>query len=178
MRHAVAAVVSSILLATAAPARGEVIDVAQGGFTVRTAADVSAIPRAVYLGLVVWIGSWWDSEQTYSGDARNMQIDPTNGGCWCERLPNGGGVEHGRIVWLDPEKTVRFIAVPGPLQEMPVQGIMTWTFRAGTAGTRVEMTYTAGGYVKGGFAPVAKVADQVLTAQVQRLKRFIEVGKP
>jgi hypothetical protein len=48
----------------------------------------------------------------------------------------------------------------------------------GSAGTRVEMTYTAGGYAKGGLEPVAKIVDQVLATQVQRLKRFIEVGKP
>jgi hypothetical protein len=55
---------------------------------------------------------------------------------------------------------------------------MTWQFTAGPAGTRVEMTYTAGGYARGGLEAIAKVVDQVLAMQVQRLKRFIETGKP
>jgi hypothetical protein len=177
MKPFLAAVISLVLFVTAS-ARAEVVDASVGGFTVKTAVDVSAVPRAVYLGLVVWIGSWWDSEHTYSGDAKNLSIDPKAGGCWCERLPNNGGVEHGRIVWLDPEKAVRLVGSLGPLQEMPVTGVMTWTFTPGSAGTRVEMTYTAGGYAKGGLEPVAKIVDQVLAMQVQRLKRFIEVGKP
>jgi hypothetical protein len=174
------AVSACILLACAlgAPARAEVVDASSGGFTVRTTADVSAVPRAAYLGLVVWIGSWWDPSHTYSGDARNLSIDPRAGGCWCEKLPNNGGVEHMRIVWLDPEKTVRLAGTLGPLQALAATGVMTWTFMPGSAGTRIELTYTAGGYVTGGFEPLAKPVDQVLAAQVQRLKRFLETGKP
>jgi hypothetical protein len=175
-RHAAAMLV--LICALAASARAEVLDTSAGGFAVRTAVEVSAVPRAAYLGLVVWIGSWWHPEHTYSGDARNMSIDPRVGGCWCEKLPNNGAVEHMRIVWLDPEKTVRLTGALGPLQEMPVTGVMTWTFMPGSEGTTIEMIYTAGGYAKGGFETTAKAVDQVLTAQVQRLKRFLETGKP
>jgi hypothetical protein len=172
-----AAALLVLICALAAPARAEVVDASSGGFAVKTAVDVSAVPRAAYLGLVVWIGSWWDPEHTYSGDARNLSIDPRAGGCWCEKLPNNGAVEHMRIVWLEPEKTVRLVGALGPLQEMPVTGVMTWTFMPGSAGTKIEMTYAAGGYAKGGFETTAKAVDQVLTTQVQRLKRFLETGK-
>jgi hypothetical protein len=172
-----AALLPILVAISSAPAGAEVVDASAGGFTIRTAMDVSAVPRAVYLGLVVWIGSWWDSEHTYTGDAKNMSIDPKAGGCWCERLPNDGGVEHMRIVWIDPEKTVRFVGGLGPLQALPAVGVMTWTFTPGREGTRVEMTYAVGGYAQGGFEPIAKTVDQVLAAQVQRLKRFIELGK-
>ena len=57
-------------------------------------------------------------------------------------------------------------------------GTMTWTLTEGGGRTRVDMTYIVGGYMKGGFEPVATIVDQVLRVQVQRLKRYVESGRP
>jgi hypothetical protein len=40
------------------------------------------------------------------------------------------------------------------------------------------MTYVVGGYMRGGFEPVAKLVDGVLATQLQRLKQYIESGRP
>src|ERR1700760_2531141 len=37
---------------------------------------------------------WWNGEHSYSGSASNMTLDPVAGGCWCEKLPAGGSVQH------------------------------------------------------------------------------------
>jgi hypothetical protein len=45
-------------------------------------------------------------------------------------------------------------------------------------GTDLVQLYDVGGYAKGGLAELASPVDQVLGAQAQRLKRYIETGKP
>ncbi len=52
------------------------------------------------------IGSWWDKEHTFSGDAANLSLDARPGGCFCETLPNGGGVLHLTVVFIAPNQRV------------------------------------------------------------------------
>ena len=68
--------------------------VTPNGFLVKFDVSVNAPAAKVYDALVGQIGSWWNPEHTYSHDAKNLSIDPRPGGCFCEKLPNGGGVEH------------------------------------------------------------------------------------
>jgi hypothetical protein len=35
-----------------------------------------------------------------------------------------------------------------------------------------------GGYREGGFEPIAPLVEKVLDTQLQRLKRYVETGKP
>ena len=70
--------------------------VTPNGFLVKFEVSVNAPAAKVYDALVGQIGSWWDPEHTYSDDAKNLSIDARPGGCFCEKLPNGGGVEHSR----------------------------------------------------------------------------------
>jgi hypothetical protein len=66
----------------------------------------------------------------------------------------------------------------GPLQEMPVTGVLTLTFAAAPGGTRIELTYVVGGYTKDGLSKLAPLVDSVLAEQVKRLRAFVETGKP
>jgi hypothetical protein len=161
-----------------APAAGDIVDATPGGFTVKSTIDVAAAPTAVFLALVNQIGGWWDPEHTWSGNASNLSIDARAGGCFCEKLASGGRVQHMNVVWAERGKTLRMIGALGPLQELAVTGSMTWMLTDVSGRTKVEMTYTVGGYAKGGLEAIAKPVDAVLTTQVQRLKRFIETGKP
>ena len=68
--------------------------VTPNGFLVKFEVSVNAPAAKVYDALVGQIGSWWNPEHTYSDDAKNLSIDARPGGCFCEKLPNGGGVEH------------------------------------------------------------------------------------
>ena len=107
-----------------------------------------------------------------------MTIDGRAAGCFCEKLSGGGSVQHMTVLLVEPGKTLRMSGGLGPLQETPVSGVLTLTFTEASGGTRLDMTYTVGGYAKGGLAGLATVVDQVLAVQVTRLKRLVETGKP
>jgi uncharacterized protein YndB with AHSA1/START domain len=165
-----------VLVALAAPAAGDVVDSSASGFTVKTSLQVSAPADRVYRALID-VGAWWGSDHTYSGDAKNMSIAPVPGGCFCEKLPNGGGVEHGRVVNVVPGGLLRLIGALGPLQELGVTGSMTWQIagaQGSARGSTVTMTYVVGGYAPGGLEKLAPLVDQVLAQQVQHLKAHVE----
>src|ERR1700757_2805468 len=69
-------------------------EIAPNGFLVKLEVSVNSPAAKVYDAIIGQVGSWWNPEHTYSHDARNLSIDPRPGGCFCEKLPNGGGKEH------------------------------------------------------------------------------------
>lgn len=156
-------------LLLAAPAAAEVVAVSDTGFTVTHKLIVAAPPVQVWQALVR-PGLWWDSAHTYSGDARNLTLDPRAGGCWCEKTANGG-VEHLRVVYVAAPATLRLTGGLGPLQAMPVTGVMTFELKPLGAGTEATLTYAVAG---SGLAPVAAPVDGVLGLQWARLKAAAE----
>jgi uncharacterized protein YndB with AHSA1/START domain len=152
--------------------------VTPNGFLVKFEVSVNAPAAKVYDALVGQIGSWWDSEHTYSGDAKNLSIDARPGGCFCEKLPNGGGIEHARVIYVVPREVLRLSGALGPLQASGVVGILTWKLTSGTDNTHVQLSYSVGGYVDGGFEKIAPAVESVLRGQLNRLKQFAETGKP
>jgi len=66
----------------------------------------------------------------------------------------------------------------GPLQSSGVAGAMTWQLTPHDNGTAFVLVYNVGGYAPGGLVELAAGVDGVLRAQVDRLKRLIETGKP
>jgi uncharacterized protein YndB with AHSA1/START domain len=167
------------LLGLVVPAAADVIDSAPGGFSVKIAVDVASPPADVYRALVERVGTWWSADHTWSGNSENLSIDARPGGCWCERLANGGGVQHMTVAYVDPEKLLRFRGALGPLQLLAVDGSMTWELTKAGDKTHLQLTYTVGGYSASGLgATMAKPVDGVLTLQVQRLKKLVETGQP
>lgn len=165
------------LAVNTAVAGADVVDRSPSGFTLRATVTVAAPPQRVYQDLLA-IGSWWDREHTYSGDAKNMTIAAQPGGCFCEKVPGGAAVEHGRVVNVSPNKLLRLSAALGPLQEMGVTGALSWTIEPAKQGTgsMLTMTYAVGGYAPGGLDKLADLVDSVLTRQVQLLKAHAEKG--
>lgn len=159
----------------AAPARAEVTDRSPSGFTVKVVADIAAPPARVYAALVRNVDKWWDKEHTYSGDAKNLSIDPKPGGCFCESLPAGGFVEHAVVINVQPGTLVRMRGALGPLQEAGVAGSLTWQFEQAGPGTKLTFTHTAGGYAPGGLDKLADIVDKVLAHQVAQLKLYAEL---
>ena len=166
---------AALLAASAASA--EVVEAGDTGFTLKETVVVEADAAKAYAALVA-VGKWWDPAHTYSGDASNLSIDARPQGCWCEKLPNGGGVRHMDVVFVMPGKLVRFVGGLGPLQAMGVHGAMTWTFKPAEKGTMVEVTYAVGGHSANGFKEIAAGVDGVLHGQVERYQRFVDTGKP
>jgi len=163
---------------TGASGGAEVRDRSSSGFTVKTTVNVAAPPQRVYQDLLD-PGSWWDREHTYSGDARNMTLVAQPGGCFCEKVPGAGAVEHGRVINVLTGKMLRISAAFGPLQELAVTGTMTWQVEpaAQGKGSTLTMTYAAAGYAPGGLDKLADVVDQVLGRQVQLLKAYAEKSR-
>jgi uncharacterized protein YndB with AHSA1/START domain len=160
----------------AAPLRGDVIESAATGFLVRNTAAINAPPAKVYVALTEGVGGWWDPAHTFSHDARNLSIDARPGGCFCERLPDGGGVQHMSVIYASPGKLLRLTGAVGPLQE--AAGTMTWNLLQAGGGTTVELMYAVGGFRAGGFRDIPTVVDGVLRGQLARLKALVETGRP
>jgi len=164
-------------VAAVSSSSGDVAGVGDNGFTIHTTLSLSVPPARAYAAMVE-VGKWWGSDHTWSGDASNLSIDPKPQGCWCEKLPNGGGVRHMNVVFAAPGKMLRLEGGLGPLQAMAVAGSMTWKFDASEKGTAVDVTYVVGGYNPGGFKELSGGVDAVLKAQIDRYKRYAETGKP
>jgi uncharacterized protein YndB with AHSA1/START domain len=176
MRQYLLGTVSLLMLSV--PSAQAAPQVTPAGFLVKLETDVHAPPAKVYEALVTQIGLWWNPEHTYSHDAKNLSIDPRPGGCFCEKLPNGGGMEHLRVVYIAPPQVVRFSGALGPLQASGVAGSMTWKVTGGSDTTRFELSYSVGGFIPGGFEKIAPAVEAMLREQLDRLKRFVETGKP
>lgn len=170
--RAAAALVAVVIGAGTAAA--EVIDRSAAGFTSRTTREVAAPAAVVWEALTGHIGEWWEGSHTYSGDSANLSLAPRPGGCFCEALPDGGGVEHAVVVQVQAGALLRLRGALGPLQESGVAGSLTWHVEDAPGGSRLTTTYIVGGYYPGGLDAIADAVDAVIAAQVAGLKAFAE----
>ena len=153
-------------------------EISPNGFLVKFDVSINAPAAKVYDASIGQVGSWWNPEHTYSHDAKNLSIDARPGGCFCEKLPNGGGIEHLHVVYVAPSQVVRFSGALGPLQASGVAGSMTWKLTGGRGNTLLELSYSVGGFIPGGFEKMAPAVEAMLREQLDRLKLFVETGKP
>ncbi len=168
----------AVVLLFASAAFAEIVDITPTGFVVKHSTTIGATPEQVYEALTRHVGDWWSPDHTYSHDAHNLSIDARPGGCFCEKLPGGGGVEHMTVVFLSPGHILRMTGATGPLQEWGLAGSMTWTLAPSNGSTKLEFSYSVGGYKQGGFEKIAPTIDAVFGEQLNRLKAFVETGKP
>ena len=162
------AIVTCLLLA-AAPLKAELTESGDHGFTVIHSITTKAEPFVVYRTMTSHIDQWWSGDHSWSGDASNLYMKLERGGCFCERLPNGGRVEHLRIIYFSPGAELRFDGALGPLQTMAVQGRMIWKIEAVEDGSKVTFTYKVFGHPEGGLASIAPAVDGVIGEQLGRL---------
>ncbi len=157
MRYSFAflAALATVLAASVTPSLAQV---GSNGFVIEREATIDAPPARVYETLVEQVGSWWSSDHTYSGDARNLSIDDRPGGCFCETFPDGGGVEHLRVVYVKPGVALRLLGALGPLQGSGLAGRLTWTLTGTDGETDVELRYSVGGFIEADFEAVAPAA--------------------
>jgi uncharacterized protein YndB with AHSA1/START domain len=155
-----------------------VVDASTSGFTVRTTVAIRAAPGDVYQRLVRNIGDWWNPSHTFSGNAHNLSIEEKTMGCFCERLPGGGGVRHMEVVYVAPGKTLRLSGALGPMQAIAASGSMTIELSAAEGGTKLEVTYAVAGYLPAGMNTWAAPVDGVVEEQFTRLKNYVETGDP
>jgi hypothetical protein len=137
-----------------------------GGFIIR---DEIVYPgaRAAAWQRLVRIQDWWASTHTYSGNSANLSLSLRPGGCWCEKLPNGGFVRHMDVVLAIPGDTLRVTGGLGPLQGIGATGALTFTLKDGAQGTTtVVAEYAVTGYSAAGMAQLAVPVDKVLAEQL------------
>jgi len=152
----------------------EVRQVTPQGFEVAQSVDIAASAARAFAGLSR-IGRWWNPEHTYSGDGKNLRLDLTPGGCFCETLPEGGWVRHMDVVAVWPGKMIRLRGALGPLQGEGVEGSLTWTIKPAGENATVTQNYVVGGFIRDG---AGKWAPLVLNDQLARFKSFVETGSP
>ncbi len=175
-RARLAAALAGFALMSAGGGVAAVVGLTSNGFEVREKAHLSAPATAVYAA-VLSPQRWWDSQHTYSGNAANLTLDARAGGCWCEKLADGGTAQHMTVAFLSPGKMVRLRGALGPLQAMGVTGALTFTIKsAPEGGIDLIVDYVVGGYSKGGFNSLSRAVDQVLGDQTSRLQALLDGG--
>ena len=174
-----------IILLTAAgtlisvPAHAEVKSQSEAGFVVGHTAEVLAKPEDVWKRLLV-PKDWWNPSHSWSGKTDGFYIDAQAGGCFCELLQDKatdgsvkprGSVEHMRVLFTDPGKVLRMSGALGPLQSEAMQGTLTVAMEPlkDGAGTRISLSYVAGGYMRYKVADIAPAVDAMLGDQFQRM---------
>ena len=158
-----------LLLSISGPATAEVIQSGDSGFAVSHSISTGAEPFVAYRTMTSHIDQWWNGAHSWSNDAANLFMDIELGGCFCERLPTGGQVEHLRIIYLSPGNEIRFDGALGPLQQMAVQGRMFWKIKATAEGSLISFSYFVHGFLPDGFAGLAPAVDGVIGEQLTRL---------
>ena len=170
---------SGVWLALApAFAAAEVADSSNNGFTTKITLNIQAAPDEVYRKLIRNVGEWWNSQHSFSGNAHNLSIEEKVLGCFCEKLPNQGGLRHMEVVLLAPGKKLVLNGALGPLQSLAATGSLTIDFSAADGGTKLNVTYAVAGYLPGGMNTWAAPVDSVIAEQFSWLKNFVERGDP
>lgn len=149
-------------------AEAAVVSSDAGGFVVREEVGFPGGVARAWKRLVD-VGSWWDPKHTYSGRSSNLSLTLKPGGCWCEKLGQGGFVRHLDVVLVMPGKALRLTGALGPLQAMGATGALTFTLRSTSdTSTEVVAEYSVVGYSHEGLKSLAAAVDAVLAEQMKR----------
>lgn len=172
----IAAIAGLCALLAAGAAQAEVVDKGAYGFRLKVVRQIAAPPAKVHAAIGE-IGAWWSDAHTYSGKAANMTMPLTANACFCEALPAGGGVRHGVVELVIPGQLVRVRAALGPLQDEGVGADLAFNLKAKDGGTELTTTYNVGG-ARDFVVSFAPGVDGVITEAMNRLKSYVETGKP
>ena len=159
------------LLAASAPAAAEVVGASANGFEVRQVVPLVIKPEVAFQAFAS-LPAWWDPQHTYSGKAENLSLTLAPGGCFCERFPKGGGIEHMRVTYVDPGKRIVLTGALGPLLYEATAGVLDVQVKSTAGGSQLTLDYKAAGFANGGADKLAPIVDQVLAEQLRRYRRY------
>jgi len=168
--------IAFLLILHAAAATAEVKQSAPESFFLSYSTPVSASTAKTYAD-ITQVQRWWNSDHTWSGKASNLSLKAEAGGCLCEKW-SGGSAEHGRVIMALPGKLLRLETALGPLQELALKGVMSFWIKNEDGATTLTVEYRVNGTTGSGLDGLAPSVDEVLGAQVDRLKRYIGTGNP
>lgn len=167
-----ALIAAAALALVAAPAAAEIVSRSENAFTLRYAIGAEIDPGDIP-GAMEDVGQWWDDAHTYSGDAKNITVDLTPGGCWCEKLEDGTDFDHGRTVSVAPDRIV-FEAPFGPLRGKTTKAELAVTWPGVNRGWEPTWTFTVEGP---GVGAMADAVDGVMQAGYRRWLHYLEYGE-
>ena len=165
------ALLAATLLLISSPAFAELSYSGESGFTVTHSVDTGAETFFAYRTMTAHIDQWWSEAHTWSGNSANLYTKIERNGCFCERLPKGGHVEHLRLIYAAPGSELRFDGALGPLQAMPVTGRMIWKVEETETGSRISFTYHVIGLPGSGLSEIAPAVDAVIGEQLTNLAK-------
>lgn len=113
---------------------------------------------------------WWSSEHTWSGDAKNMSLQLKAGGCFCETW-KANSVMHAQVIVAQPGTLLRLQGAIGPLQELAVTGVLTYSLKPEQNGTRIQLRYRVRGLDKNRLAGIDEDVDTVLGEQLESFRK-------
>lgn len=161
----------------ATPAHAEVVAKSDSGFVVRVVSEVPADAATAWKAMTT-PSLWWAAQHTFSGSSANLTIDPVPGGCFCEKLPppkdapptqRPGGVQHMRVIYVEPLHALRMSGALGPLQSEALTGTLTMTLKPGEGTTRILWEYVVGGFMRYKGDEIAPAVDRMLAGQLALL---------
>ena len=164
-----------LAVALSTPATAEVVSSGPHGFETRQTVNL-VIPVAQAYAAFGRLSAWWSDGHTYSGKAANMRLVLTPGGCFCESIPEGGGVEHMRVSVVQPNERIVMTGALGPLLYEAAPGVMDVKFERIAGGSKVTLTYRAAGFANGNGDKMAPIVDSVLGEQMKRFRTFAAKG--
>jgi uncharacterized protein YndB with AHSA1/START domain len=123
-----------------------------------------AAPAAKAWETLVHPERYWPADHTWSGKRESLSIEPTAGGCFCERW-DGGSAEHGRVVKLVPGRSLVLDAALGPFLEMAISGILSIRLEEKDGTTTAIVSYRVSGDAAHKLDQLAPIVDQVLGMQ-------------
>ncbi len=167
-----------VLILLSKQVQAELLESTAAGFVSQHQLVLEVPPAQAYMALTRDIHLWWDASHSYGGDAARFSLQARAGGCFCEQLEDGGSVEHMRVVRVLPGAVLTMQGGLGPLQDMAVNGSMSFVLQPHEAGSMLIYRYSVGGYTPGGLEPIAAPVDQVQLGQLQRLQKFLATSKP
>jgi len=166
-----------VLAAWATPAAAEVVSAEAHGFEIQHVVNL-VIPQPKAFAAFGQVGQWWSKDHTYSGDAARLSLQMRPGGCFCETLDGGGGIEHLRVTYVQPGERLVLTGSLGPLLFEATTGVMDVKVERIAGGSRVIMNYRVAGFANGNAEKLAPLVDQVLGEQIKRFRVYAAGGAP
>ena len=163
--------VALMLVALPASATAEVVGASGSGFEVRQTIPLVVKPEVAFQAFAS-LPAWWDPQHTYSGKSENLSFNPAPGGCFCESFPDGGGIEHMRVTYVDPGKRLILTGSLGPLLYEATTGVMDVQIKSTAGGSVLTLDYRVSGFANGGAEKIAPGVDQVLGQQLKRFRAY------
>ncbi len=156
------------------PSQAALLHANEHSFEVEIVQIISKPPQRVYQQMTKGIHQWWSASHSFFGKAENLYLIDDIPGCFCEDDGKGNKVRHLEVVYVEKNKLLRLLGGLGPLQSLPVNGVMEWSLEPSMSGSKLVWRYKVAGIVPGGLKGIAKSVDGVLNQQVQQLIKSLD----